>query len=231
MHLASRASGVLVVAALATMTSSASGDSIEVGGYGGAIATNIHTSYDCPDDPPSSYPCISASWPGNGGRGPLLGAYVRYSASRNIRLEVDLMYARKGYDSGSVVRFHYLEVPLLVRYSTAEGASPRAFVHGGLAPAVLLWCHQSGVAFDNDRHESYPYSNACREGPVVDRTPWTFDLGAVLGGGLGWSLDAGVIELEARIVRSLLDIERDEAGKTVNWGFYLLAGFGRSIGR
>lgn len=141
------------------------------------------------------------------------------------------MYARKGYDSGSVVRFHYLEIPLLVRFaSVEEGEGMHVFVHGGLAPAVLLRCHQSGVAFDNDRHEAFSYSNACSEGPAVDRTPWRFDLGAALGAGVGCNLDVGVLELELRYTRSLLDIERDEGGRTTNHAIYILAGFGRALG-
>jgi hypothetical protein len=97
---------------------------------------------------------------------------------------------------------------------------------------VLVGCHESGVAVDDDRPAPFSYSTACREAPVVDRTPWRFDLGAVVGAGYGWKLDVGVIELELRYARSLLDIERDDGGgKTTNHAIYFLAGFGRVLGQ
>jgi hypothetical protein len=124
--------GVTTVMAVAELRSPAQSDDVEVGGYAGAIVSNILTTYDCPDD--QSDGCSSFSLPGHIGRGLSLGAYVRYAATSHVWLEANLMYAMKGYDSGSVVRFHYLEAPLLVRYSWDDEATrTRAFVHAGVA--------------------------------------------------------------------------------------------------
>jgi hypothetical protein len=220
----------LIIAALAAMTSLASGDPIEVGGYAGMTVTNTRTTYDCPDDLRPSERCIVASNPGHGGRGAALGAYVRYPSMRHIRLETGLVYVRKGYDSGPEVGFHYIEVPLFVRFSTVDDAvGMRVFVHSGLAPAVLVWCHDSGVAFDNDRNETFSYSGSCADGPYRDRTPSRFDLGGVFGAGFGFKRDHGILEFEARYARSFFDIAPNEGGKTVNHAFIFLASFGRAI--
>jgi hypothetical protein len=77
---------------------------------------------------------------------------------------------------------------------------------------------------------AFAYSDSCSDGPVVDRTPWRFDLGAALGAGSRWTVDFGVLELELRYTRSLLDVERDGGGKTTNHAIYLVGRFGIGLG-
>jgi hypothetical protein len=145
-----------------------------------------------------------------------------------VMIEANLLYAWKGYNVDPKVRFHYVEAPLLVRLDPFRGKPPvRLFAYAGVAPAVRVWCSASGVAFDNDTQSTYSYAGSCDDA-VFPPTPSRFDLGGVIGGGVG--LD-GMFEIQARFVRSLIDIGgRGEGGKTVNDAFYVLVGVGKTLG-
>jgi len=175
---------------------------------------------------------VTRSQPHEGAHGVSLGAYIRYAVIPPVMIEANLLYVQKGYSVAPKVRFHYVEAPLLVRVDPFRGRSPaRLFAYGGVAPAVRVWCSASGVAFDNDTHSAYSYSGSCDDA-LFPRTPSRFDLGGVIGGGAGWDFQFGMLEIQGRIVRSLIDIGgRGEGGKTVNDSFYVLVGFGRTLGK
>lgn len=201
---------------------------LEVGGFFGGASSNIYTTGPCPilTRAPADE-CVSN--PHYRGRGPVLGALVRYRVHRALFVESNLVYARKGYNDGLEVRLHYVEAPLLVRFDPLAASTTPARLFGvvGLAPAVLVACHTSGQIFINEfpPHEE-TYSGSCADKPFLDPTPRRFDLGGVLGFGVGWAFGFGVIDVQLRTVRGLVDIDgKHDEGKTVNSAVYVVAGF------
>ncbi len=213
---------MLVVLALSR---SATADALELGAYAGRASTSIYTSYECPT---TADDCVTLTEPHEGARGASVGASLRYALLPQVLLEGNLLYVQKGYAAYPTVRFHYVEVPFLVRIDPLRGQLPvRLFVYGGIAPAIRVGCHASGSAFDNETRMSYLYSTACADAPFPP-TPARFDLGGVGGVGVGWDVSFGTFEVQGRAVRSLVDID-DEGGDTVNDATYVLVGFSRTL--
>lgn len=222
---------VLLVVAAASRSAHAR-PRMEIGGYAGATSTTIHQSLECSRPPDPVRPCATSAEPSEGAHGVAAGAYLRYSLLPPIALEADVVYAQKGYGGDNPVRMHYLELPILVRVDPFGATGPaRPFAVVGIAPAFQLGCHESGIRFDNDAHQPVPYSDACGSWPFLPRAPDRFDLGAVVGGGLGWELSFGVVEVQARYEEGLVDNGAwGTSGKTVNRAFYVLVGYGRTAG-
>ncbi len=220
----------MVVALGLLAVPSHAGADVEVGSYLGGGSTSVFTTYSCPTSTTGEV-CGTSSEPHEGAKGITLGAFGRYAVIPAVMIEANVLYAQKGYDVEPTVRVDYLEAPLLVRVDPLRGRSPaRLFAFAGVAPAVRVGCSASGVAFDNAMHTSYAYSGSCDSAPTPP-TPSRFDLGGVLGGGVGWTFGFGTLELQARFARSLIDIGgRGGGGTTVNDAFYVLAGFGRTLG-
>lgn len=207
---------------------------LEVGGVVGAASTSTSTTGPCPILFPGTEPaddCMST--PGHRGHGAVLGAQLRARVLVPLQVEAGLVYAQKGYNAGSEVLLHYLEAPLLVRFEPFAGATPaRAFVYAGIAPAVLVACHAAGQLFVNDAPpHAEMYSGACSSlPPYADPTPRRVDLSGIVGLGLGWQFGFGAVEIQARLVRGLIDTDGPEVlGKTVNEGRYVLVGFDRKL--
>ena len=210
------------------------GPRVEVGGYVGGTSTTILQTFECPPPATSVDACVTSAEPHDGeARGASVGAYARFAVVRTLQLEANLMYSRKGYAGSSDVRMHYLEAPIMLRLDPLRDRShARVFAYAGLAPALLLRCHASGTRFDNDTREVVPYSDPCGSWPFYPRAPNRIDLGGVVGGGVGWELPFGMIELHARYIEGLVDNGAwGDGGKTVSKAFYVLAGYGRTIGK
>lgn len=206
---------------------------VEVGGYGGRASTTIYQTFSCPSPVDRVNPCVTAAEPHEGGHGLSIGAYIRYAPLRFLQVEADLMYAQKGYGGDELVRMHYLETPILLRVDPLTLTSPvRLFAYAGLAPAIQLWCHEEGTRFDNETQEAVPFSDACGSWKFYPEAPKRFDIGGVIGGGIGFESPWGLIEFHARYIDGLIDNGAwGEGGKTVNKAFYLFAGFGHVIRR
>jgi hypothetical protein len=167
--------------------------------------------------------------PHEGADGFSFAGFIRYAVLRPLSLEANVMYAQKGYDVSPRVHVHYLELPILARLDVfPASAGATGFFYAGLAPAVRVACTDSGMAFDNDIHEAFSYAGWCEDAPL-SHTPSRFDLGRVLGGGIGWRFGFGVIEIQARQVRSLVDVGGQHGDKTVNEATYFLLGFTRTF--
>lgn len=222
-------SGVLVLTAPAVADPSR----LDVGGIVGGAATNTSTTGPCPVLRAPAVPTTECtSNPHEDGQGVVVGAHIRYRVLSTVSVEAGLTYAQKGYDDGNEVRLHYLEAPLLVRVDPFAAISPaRVFVVGGLSPAVLLACRESGQIFVNDPpSHAEMYSGSCAPAPYLDRTPDRFDLSGVLGIGVGWELGFGAIEVQARVERGLIDVNGwGSSGKTINHSTYIVAGFDRRL--
>lgn len=220
-------SGVLVLAARSVAAPAAD---VEVGGNVGGASTQSYNTGPCPvllrSPAAPADDCVSN--PHNGEQGLVVGVHIRYHLPFAVSVEAGLMYAQKGYNDGNPTILHYLEAPLLVRIDPLAAVSPaRVFVVGGLAPAILVACREYGpiVGFGD-------YSGSCTPEPYLDRTPDRFDLSGVLGVGLAWQFEFGAIEIEARLVRGLVDVNGwATSGKTVNDATYVLAGFERRLQR
>jgi hypothetical protein len=208
---------------------------VEVGAYGGVTSSK-----------PLTYTCIyllegapcspGRSWPHYSERGFTGGAYLRFPAHRVVLLEADLLYAQKGTNggpNGTHTTFHYLELPLLVQVDPIRAKSPgRMFALVGLSPAIRVGCTVTGPIFDNDAHGVVNSSDSCEDlpGPLNEREPKLFDVGLVLGVGIGRQLPFGTVELQARYTRGLID-SRDDEGKTINRTFFVMFGFGVAVGQ
>lgn len=218
-------SGVLAL----TTAALASPPPFEVGGIVGGAATNTSNTGPCPVLRAPAAPATECtSTPHSGEQGVVLGAHVRYRVLSTVSVEAGLTYSQKGYNDGNEVRLHYVEAPLLVRIDPFEAKPARVFLVGGLSPAVMLACRESGQIFMTDHAETY--SGSCAPYPYLDKTPDRFDLSGVVGIGVGWELGFGAIEVQARIERGLIDVNGwDSSGKTINQSMYIVAGFDRTL--
>jgi hypothetical protein len=206
---------------------------IEAGGFVGGASTNVSTTGPCPVlfFAPAAPADECQSNPHQGARGAVIGAHARFGVLRQLKVEVDLAYAQKGYNAGNPVRLHYLEAPIVVRFEPLAGVTAaRASVFAGVAPAILVACRMSGQIFINE----YPPHAEMYDGPCAGApggpTPSRLDLSGVLGVGLGWQFGPFGVEVQARFVRGLIDMDAfGDPGKTVNDARYVLIGFDRKL--
>lgn len=133
-----------------------------------------------------------------------------------LAVRAEMALAGKGYGPGdersqTLVHSSYLEFPLLAEVRLLRMGPTRLQLSGGAAPAVLFSCRASG---------SILRTNGCR-----DRDPTTgdlragrpsYDLGWVIAPGIRLPVSHGTLLLEIRHTRGLLDLEPDEAGRTLN---------------
>jgi len=227
-------SSIFAVAAVAAIAHSTYAERrIEVGAYGGHTSTSMHEMNNCPPPSEPHEPCPTDGYPHQGAEGVAFGAYGRVAVLPAVEVEVNLLYAQKGFDYSPEVRMHYLESPILVRIDATRDWSPaRVFAYAGLAPAVLVSCHAEGLRWESATQMAVPYSDPCGTYSFVPYTPSRFDLSSVLGGGIGFQSPLGVFEIQARYVTGLLDngtFGDYDGHKTVNTGFYVLAGFGHTL--
>ena len=209
---------------------------VEVGAYGGLTSSKPLT-FGCIDlllgDPCSP----STSMPHYSERGFTGGIYLRVPVHPVALLEADLLYAQKGTNggpNGTHTTHHYVELPLLAEIDPVRSTShARVFALAGLSPAIRVACTVTGPIFDNDLHMPVDYAGSCEDlpAPLDKREPRLFDLGLVIGAGVGWELPFGTVDVQARYTRGLVDTRDDEGGKTVNRTLFLMAGFGIALGQ
>ena len=218
---------MLVIVAGVPMASAAP---FEVGGYGGATSSNPVTFSCVRALLAAEEPCSNAeSNPHYDQAGIMLGAYFRLPLHPAALLEADLLYAQKGLNGGpnaTARTDHYLELPLLAEIDLIHWASPaRAFALAGLSPAIRVACTAVGTIFDNDLHMAVHYDGSCADlPPPINREPALFDLGFVVGAGIGWEFSFGTVEVQARFTRGLVTIE--DGVRTYNRTVFFMAGFG-----
>ena len=207
---------------------------VAIGGVAGATSATMIETYDCP---PQSNPvdvfCSPESAANQSRRGVALGGFARYALTRVLLIESDLVYAQKGYNRTQPT-FHvdYVEMPLLLRFDPVRQRSQvRLFVDAGLSPAVRVHCNNSGDVSVNGMAQHYSVTCGDPYGynsPV--RPPGWFDLGAVVGAGIGVDLSAGIVEIEARYEQGIIDNGAWYAGgKTINKATFVLFSYGRTL--
>ena len=207
----------------------------ELGGYGGWTSSKPLT-YECVHLDTGGSCSSATSEPHYSKSGFTLGAYVRVPVHPVALVEANLLYAQKGEDggpNGTQTTYHYLGLPLLAEFDPIRFSShARVFALAGLSPALSVACTVKGPIFDNDTFMTVTYSGSCHDlpPPLDKREPKLFDLGLVVGAGVGWEVRGGTVELQARYTRGLVDTRDDNGdGKTINRAVFLILGFGMAI--
>lgn len=209
---------------------------LEVGAFGGPTSSKTLT-YTCIDHLLGG-PCSPATLePHYRETGLSFGAYFRLPVHPVVLLEADVLYAQKGENGGPYgtdATFHYLELPLLAEIDPVRSWSrARVFGLAGLSPAIRVGCTADGTIFDNDAHMPVHYAGSCGDmpAPLNKREPKRFDLGLVVGAGVGWKFPFGTLEIQGRYAHGLIDTSDEYGDKTINRSFFLVAGFGMAVGR
>jgi hypothetical protein len=222
-----------VLLVLLASTSADAEPRLELGAYAGPTSAKTLDTYDCPPPTDPSDVCVVSGEPHYSEPGFAAGVSLRVPVHPAALVGVELAYAQKGINggpNGTHRTYHYVEVPLLVHIDPFRAWSPvHVFAYSGLASSLRVGCTVNGPIFDNDIHMAVDYYGSCTAlPPPLDRVPRIFDLGLVVGAGLGLELPFGTVEVQGRYTHGLIDIE-DDGGKTINRARYLLLGFTRSI--
>jgi len=128
----------------------------------------------------------------------LTGLSVMYALSSHASLEVDALYASKGYQSKTTnntfdFSSSYLEIPLLLRIALVPAARVRPFVVAGPAFSAQLDCHGTNTSSTGSVDINCT-DLVARSGILVKKT----DVSAVLGGGVELPLGAVEITIATR---------------------------------
>ena len=143
-------------------------------------------------------------------QGALTGVYLQTPLAGPLSLRTEVLFALKGGRSVASVEgggtadldigLAYIEVPLLLRAGLPRGRF-RPMVFGGLAPAIQIGCD---VQVSDP---AQPVRATCTE---VDFTAFrTFDIGAVVGGGLEVRWPQSALSIEGRFTSGRRSVVRD----------------------
>jgi hypothetical protein len=169
--------------------------------------------------------------------GVLLGATVDVPLASGLWFQPGLSYVQKGAritgeaDGGEVITvtlgLDYLEVPLLLKYAFPTTGSLGVHLFAGPALAFEVGC-ELGVAT-----EGVDVSIDCDEGDAqdVEIATKSFDLGALVGGGVSVPMDNVSLLFEASYnfgLANVADSEGDDSLK--NRAFYISAGVALPLG-
>ena len=150
--------------------------------------------------------------------GPAGGLFVTIDPVERFGLQIEALYAQKGFTAKDVleegkygVRLDYVEVPVLARINAPVGTNATFHVFGGATPAFLLHDTQT---LDGD------------EVAELERDDYkSFDLGLTVGAGL--SVRRALIDL--RYTHGLLNVidleDADDDFKVKNRAFTVMVGF------
>lgn len=163
-----------------------------------------------------------------------VGAYMDIPLSGNLFFQPGFGLTQKGAeisaDEGTIgLHIDYLEIPLLFKYAFPTSGSLGVHVMGGPALAFELSCDISLEA------EGFSADFACDEGDAEDVEIGTksFDVGALLGGGVSFPMGGVRLTLEGFYNLGLANIVDDAADDETakNRALYLTAGVAFPVGR
>lgn len=164
------------------------------------------------------------------------GGFFRLGITNMLSIQPELMYSPKGAeaeesvngaDFTTAIELDYIEVPVLVRADVASGAMLAPYIYGGPAFAFEASCsitgEGEGIEFDADCDDS--------DADAFERK--SFDVGAMVGGGLSFPAGPGSLLIEARYNWGLINIaDTDNDDFDVkNRAGSVLAGYSISLGR
>lgn len=162
------------------------------------------------------------------------GGFVRLGITDMLSIQPELMYSPKGVEEEvdvngmtftTAIELDYIEVPVLVRADVASGAMLAPYIYGGPAFAFEASCSITAEVDGDDFDED------CDEGEGLDRK--SFDVGAMVGGGLSFPAGPGSILIEGRYNFGLINIadSDNEDIDVKNRAGSVLAGYSISLGR
>jgi hypothetical protein len=207
---------------------------MELAGYVGWTSAKTRT-YDCARPLITGAESCAGSYSEPHYREPgiAVGGSLRYVLHRGILIVADLSYTQKGINggpNGTHRTYHYIEAPLLAQVDAgrASSSAARAFAFAGLAPAVRVGCTMNGPVSLDGSANAVDYYGSCEDLPFKVSVPKVFDLGLVLGLGVGWEFPFATFDVQMRATQGLIDTQ-DDGGKTINRVFSILVGVGRGI--
>ncbi len=147
------------------------------------------------------------------------GLSARFPLSAMLGLEIDGMYAQKGFkisdgEDSAELKLGYLEIPVLLNYELG-GSSTRPFLLGGATASIKAGCDvvatSGGVSASAD----------CEE--ITDGEQNALDLGLTVGGGVAFNR----FSVQARYTVGMSEIfdDNDDSVTSKNRALFLLAGF------
>lgn len=147
------------------------------------------------------------------------GVTARFPLSSMLGLEVDAMYAQKGFkisDGGdsAELKLGYIEVPVLLAYEIGT-ASARPFLLAGGTASIKAGCDVGATS------GGVSASSSCED--VVESEQKSLDLGLTFGGGVAFNR----FSVQARYTVGMTEIfdDEDETVTSKNRALFLLAGF------
>jgi len=143
-------------------------------------------------------------------QGALTGVYLQAPLARPLSLRTEILFALKGGRAQASVQgggtadldigLAYIETPLLLRVGSPRGQF-RPVLFGGLAPALQIGCDVQVM------DPNQPVGATCGEADfAVFRS---FDIGAVVGGGIEVSWPQSALSLEARYTSGRRSVVND----------------------
>ena len=146
------------------------------------------------------------------------GAFARYGLSRSWSLQPEALYTMRGAqfavdDVQTEQQINYFEIPLLARFGWGHGAIFRPSLFAGPSLAFLL-------------------KNQIVDGAEINLKGQTgtrdYDVGAIVGAGLDYTLGAGELMLDARYEMGLVSWSEDLNMRNSTLSFML--GYGWPLG-
>jgi hypothetical protein len=143
---------------------------------------------------------------------PLGGAYLRLPVGARFAVQPELLYVPKGFRyelTGSTadyaLQLDYLELPVLLRAELPRVGRAMPFLYAGPAASLRVRCAFTGeAAGEADYRQDCGEANALTGGNLTFKR---FDLGAMVGGGLAFSLGGRALGVGARFSQGLTAID------------------------
>jgi hypothetical protein len=141
------------------------------------------------------------------------GLSADFHLGNNLGLEIDGLYSQEGASFGDVgtLKFDYVRVPVLLRYSFPTHTSVRPFVTVGPSFGIKVSCKS---VMDDE-------STDCNEFSGEDVK--SFDIGGSIGAGVAFKLGKEELSLQGRFMQGFSKPISDVDIKNQN--FSLMAGF------
>jgi len=126
-------------------------------------------------------------------KGGSAGIYLSIPTSMPVSFQPEILFSARGarmsfLSSENVLRFTYLDFPMLARIDLMRGRRPGVFWLAGLTPALRF---EASAAIDDSEE-------------AIESETRTFDLGATIGGGIAF----GPASVELRYTWGLLNVDR-----------------------
>jgi opacity protein-like surface antigen len=207
----------MVAVALATLFAAVSArGEVRVGVLAGANVANLDLNMEEPDVTLRAKTLFAA------------GMVVEVGLSRNLSVQLEPMYLRKGGrieirdffgdDASGSLRLSYVELPVLLKLSRSAGR---------VRPYLMLG---PSVGYRVDAKIKDEVTGEEEDADENDIEKW--DLGVAVGGGLTVPVGRATVFVESRYTWGLVDLDKeDEDTKLKNRGVQVLAGVTFPVGR